>query len=192
MRWTTSLLCLFLSWAAPALAQSAGAEKARHDLGWFGLGGGFGGAFIVEDGVIGWPIVQARVNVTPRIATEVTADFMVGATGLAGVYQLQAHFAADPPERPVTPFFTVGTIGYFETRRVPERRSTLPTGDKVVRPAHRYSELSHPFGFGGGGGVRARLARRVWLESGAQLWFMEGGPVLTFNVSTIVSLGPRR
>lgn len=189
---TPHALCLLLLLAARASAQPAVPAPRTHDLTWIAVGAGGGIGVVLGEGVEAWPAIQVRVNMASRVAAEIVTDVLVSQSGLAGLYELQVHFAARPPDRRLTPFFTVGALGYFETRRIPERRSTLPTGDLVVYPARRLSELSRPFGFIGGGGVRVRMTRRSSFESGAELWLMEGGPVIAFNTGVVVSLGPRR
>ena len=190
MRHTRLALALLVLIAAPAAAQPAPPAASTPDLAWIAAGGGF--AVVMAEGVQTWPAALVRVNLTHHIAAEVGSGFLLQPPGLSGVYQLQMHFAGRAPDRRVRPVFTTGALGYFETRRVSERRSTLATGDVVTYPAHRDSELSAPFALILGGGARVRVARSAWVEPGLQFWLGEDAGAFVFATNLIVALGPRR
>lgn len=192
MRRVLSLVTVGLCLAAPAGAQPLGAASVEDY--WLSVGGG-GGVIVTPGGefVEAAPTVLARVNVSSRLAVELALDFW-RFSSLYGGYHLQAHYAPGPLGRKVTPFVTVGTLGYFESRRVRERRQTFATGDVVIHPAYRRWEVSVPFAdsLGGGAGVRIRLMPRVAIETGGQFIFGGDWSALEFHGTVVVPTGPRK
>lgn len=187
MRHTRLALAWLVLIAAPAAAQP---PAPAPDLAWIAVGGGVG--IGIAEGVATWPAALVRVNLTHHIAAEVGSGFLLQPPGLSGVYQLQVQFAGRAPDQRVRPIFTTGALGYFETRRQPERRLTLATGDVAVYPAHRDSELSAPIAFIVGGGARVRLARSAWVEPGLQFWLSGDGGGFVVSTNLIVAIGPWR
>src|SRR5438105_15116639 len=93
------------------------------------------------------PIVGPRltVNISQQNAVELSIETLTPAAPRAyGLYFLQLKRT---PHRPadwsgITPFYTVGTGGYYNHDRVPEYRQTRPDGSVVIYPAHSIGELS--------------------------------------------------
>lgn len=187
--WLPLLVVILIG--APAHAQLLG-TGASDDVRWLSVGGGVLVAVLPGEGAAIVPSALLRVNITSKLATEVVADFTAGSSGLAGLYQLQAHYTLGSPRQRVAPFLTIGTVGGFVNRRVRERRQPLPTGDVVVRPGYRDARLSAPFGGQAGAGVRVRMTPLVSLEAGGQFVTAEGGGFLGFNVGVVVPVGPHR
>jgi hypothetical protein len=143
----------------------------------------------------GFPSLQARVNLAPRTAVEVGTDFFLPgriSDGLEGMYRLQVRQLLGDGRRQLTPYVTGGIVGDFKYRAYPESGGTLPTGDTIVFPAHKEGWISSPLGIAGGGGVRARLAKHLFAEAGAQLWVFDLDTWVVTHFGLTVPLGPRR
>jgi hypothetical protein len=206
-----------LTLASPAWAQAIGTQD--HETGGptrIEIGAGFAGLHFGGPNTLAG--VQARVNLSSRFAVDVISHFYLGDyiygfdyTGprhgygsphvpdgafypfaVYGFYAVQVHQSVGASRGRLTPFLTYGVAGLFEYRRVNELRITYSTGDATVFPAHDYHRLSMPTGLIGGAGVRARLARRVFLETGAQLIPIYGGPGAVVSVGVMVPIGRGR
>jgi len=191
--WPVTLFVALAS-APPAGAQSLGTPN--QDVAptkWVELGGGLGAGLAPGGGAL-LPSLQARVNLTSRVAIDVVTDFNTGeySRGIEGTYLLQIHQTVGASHPTFTPFVTYGGAGNFEYRHVSGLQYTLSTGDTVVFPAYTYRRFSRPFAVTAGGGVRARLARNVFLETGAQLVAVEGGAGVLVNVGISVPIGRGR
>jgi hypothetical protein len=188
--WVTCAL-VTLALASPARAQTAGTDEhetaplKRIEVG-TGISGLYvgGGDFGGGNGLAG---VQVRVNLSRRFAVETTGNVYLGDfihgfdyTGprggwdqpshvsipLYGIYGVQVHQSFEPRGR-VTPFLMYGGTGWFEYERVGELRIPYGTGDTVVYPASSRRTVVPPVIPTAGGGVRVKLARAVFLETGA-------------------------
>lgn len=189
--WTT--LFATLAVAGSAWAQPTGSPEHRTEgLSRIELGSGVTGLY--AGGWVPFPAIQARVNISRRFAADVVTDFDTAQkNGVAGLYRFQIHQTVGAPHQSVTPFISYGVTGGFEYYHAPERRYTYTTGDTVVFPAYRHHEISRPFAVNGGGGVRVRLARRIFLETGVQVAVAPGGgAALVTNVGAVVPVGRLR
>ena len=110
------------------------------------------------------PIVGPRltVNISQQNAVELSVETLTPTAPRAyGLYFLQFKRT---PRRPsnwsgITPFYTVGTGGYYNHDRVPEYREKRPDGSVVVHPAHSSGELSGLNVASVGGGLERGLSR---------------------------------
>jgi hypothetical protein len=112
------------------------------------------------------PIVGPRltVNISQQNAVELSVETLTpGAPRAYGLYFLQFKRI---PRRPshwssVTPFYTVGTGGYYEHHKVREYRQTRADGSVVIYPAHSTGELSGLLMASTGGGFERGLNRHA-------------------------------
>ena len=110
------------------------------------------------------PIVGPRltVNISQQNAVELSVETLTPAAPRAyGLYFLQFKRT---PRRPsnwsgITPFYTVGTGGYYNHEKVPEYRQTRPDGSVVIYPAHSTGEVSGLNVASVGGGLERGLSR---------------------------------
>jgi len=110
------------------------------------------------------PILGPRltVNISQQNAVELSVETLTPTAPRAyGLYFLQFKRT---PRRPsnwsgVTPFYTVGTGGYYNYRRVHEYRETRLDGSVVIHPAHSTGELSGLNVASVGGGLERGLSR---------------------------------
>jgi hypothetical protein len=182
-----SMLCC----AAGAAAQPAEAPAREPRPALIEVGGGLTTAVWLGSAT-GFPMLQARVNVTRQIAVEAAVVFDVGPSrsGVQGLYALQVRQTFGPAASKVVPFATYGVLGDFEYVHIPELRYSLSTGDTVVRPAGTVRTVSRPFGLVGGGGARVRLAAHAYLELAGQLAVADGWmPLLTAGISMPLGRG---
>jgi hypothetical protein len=158
------------------------------------LGAGLGGLLAPCPGLaISFPSARARVNVAPRFAVDVLTDFVLDREmGIHGFYSLMAHQTIGQPHGQGSSFATYGVLGRFEYFHEPERRFTWRSGDTVVYPAYRHGEVTKPLTVVAGGGYRVRLARRAFVEAGAQALLPLGDTfpiVAAFDVGIMVPVG---
>jgi hypothetical protein len=150
------------------------------------MGGGLKVALIPGEGGGFFPIAQVRVHIGKGVSAELAAHF---GRGLYGFYELRVRSTPPQWSGRVAPFVTVGGIGSFESYRIPERRTTTPTGDVVIYPASRYGRVTRPFALAGGGGATFHLPAGLSIDAGGELWFSgEDGILLSFQTSVIVPL----
>jgi hypothetical protein len=157
-----ALLFLFLS---PTTAGAQALHVPRVEV------GGEGGMIVaISEGVFLRPLVGPRFtfNISQRDAVELAADTMVPYEyGTFGLYFLQYKRTARRPTRRLSdwsglsPFFTLGTGGYYSYRKSPERRLSRSDGSVVVYPASSYGELSRLNIAAVGGGFEQGLNRHV-------------------------------
>jgi hypothetical protein len=131
--------------------------------------GGEGGMIVaVAEGAYFRPLVGPRLtfNISQRDAVELAADTIVPYEyGTYGFYFLQyKRTTRRTARRPsdwsgLSPFFTVGTGGYYYYRKSPEHRLSRPDGSVVVYPASSYGELSRLNALTIGGGFEQGLNR---------------------------------
>jgi hypothetical protein len=189
--WATAFLVLTSLWPASAQVLETSSDES-HRLTRIELGGGFSGGVVPVGRPI--PSVEARLNISPRIAIDVVGDFETSrySQGIEGLYVLQIRQLVGDPHRTLTPFVTYGAVGWFQYQHVSGSQYTLATGDRVVYPASTNARLSMPFAMVGGGGARVGLARHLFLEAGAQV---VAGPFfagLLFNAGVMVPIGRAR
>jgi hypothetical protein len=149
---------LFLS-LSPATAGAQALQVPRIEaggqVGWIGA---IGECLCVA------PIVGPRltVNISQQNAVELSVETLTpGAPRAYGLYFLQFKRT---PRRPsnwsgITPFYTVGTGGYYNHTNVREYRETRLDGSVVVHPAHSTGELSGLNVASVGGGLERGLSR---------------------------------
>jgi len=188
-RSTPFSLILLVALASRAFAQSTEPLTTKGlRLSWIEVGGGLTTPIFPGEGTALTGTVQARVNLFSSLAVELSTH----SPGSAGFYDLHMRLTGKPVGS-ASGFFTMGGLGVFETRHVREFRNTLPTGDVIVYPAHRYSRVTRPFAMTFGGGARFELSDRVTADLGGELW-VGAGTALAFAMRTalMVGIGPRR
>jgi hypothetical protein len=186
-RSTPFSLILLLALASPVLAQDPVPPTTKaFRLSWIEFGGGFTPVIFLGEGMALTGTVQARVNLFSALAVELSTH----SPGSEGFYDIHMRVNGKSAG-PASGFFTMGGLGAFETRRVPEFRNTLPTGDVIVYPAHRYSRITKPWAMTLGGGARVRLHERVAVEVGGEAWWA-GGVAFAMRTALMVGIGPRR
>jgi hypothetical protein len=188
-RSTPFSLILLLALAAPAFAQAPAPPAAKaFRLSWIEVGGGLTAPIFPGEGTALTGTVQARVNFFAALALELSTH----SPGSEGFYDIHMRLTGKRAG-PASGFFTVGGLGVFETRHVAEFRNTLPTGDVVVYPAHRYSRITKPFAMTFGGGARFELSDRVTADVGGEVWVGEGTAfAFAMRTAVMVWIGPRR
>jgi hypothetical protein len=156
---------------APARAQSTtGVVDERVAWAELGLGGALTG---VGGGGALFPSAAVRVNVSRHDAVDLTAAFFAGpyARGLSGFYVLEGRHTFPARTSGAIPFATYGIVGGFTERAVPE-----------------YSYQ----GVVGGGGARARLNSRAYVEASGELCACHWGLGLVARAGIMVPIGPTR
>jgi hypothetical protein len=133
--------------------------------------GGEGGMIVAfAEGAFFRPLVGPRLtfNISQRDAVELAADTVLPSEyGTYGFYFLQYKRTTRRTTRRLSdwsglsPFFTVGTGGYYSYRRSPERRLPRADGAVVVYPASSYGELSRLNIATVGGGFEQGLNRHA-------------------------------
>lgn len=184
-RSTPFSLILLLALASPVFAQGTEPDHMRARL--VELGGGLTMAVFPGEGGGFTPTAQARINVIRSLAVELSTHWWDGS---GGVYDLRLRVA--PGEGGLaSPYFTIGGLGSFQSRYVREIRTTLPTGDVIVYPAHRHGRITRPFATTFGGGTRIHLFSRTSVDAGGEMWLADG---LAFALRTtfMIGIGPRR
>jgi hypothetical protein len=141
------------------------------------------------------PIVGPRltVNISQQNAVELSVETLTpGAPSAYGLYFLQFKRT---PRRPsnwsgITPFYTVGTGGYYTHRSIPEYRSTRQDGSVVIYPRHSTGELSRLSIASVGGGLERGLSRyaAIRLEGSGFAVLADGGGGLAYRVLAGVSV----
>ena len=149
------------------------------------------------------------MNVSRRIAVETIGSIYLGdfihgfdytgprngwdqpspfSSAVYGIYGVQVHQSFEPSGR-ITPFITYGGTGWFDYRRVNERRFSYNTGETMVYPASRVHRVVPPVLPTGGAGVRVKLTRHVFLETGAQAHAQLYGLGVAAHASVMVPTG---
>jgi hypothetical protein len=137
--------------------------------------GGEGGMIVaIAEGAFFRPLVGPRLtfNISQRDAVELAADTVVPYEyGTYGFYFLQYKrttrrtMLRQAGWSGLSPFFTVGTGGYYYYRKNAERRLPRSDGSVVVYPASSYGELSRfniaTFGGGFEQGLNSHASVRV-------------------------------
>jgi hypothetical protein len=149
---------LFLS-LSPATAGAQALQVPRVEV-----GGEVGWIGAIGECLCVLPIVGPRltVNISQQNAVELSVETLTpGAPRAYGLYFLQFKRT---PRRPsnwsgITPFYTVGTGGYYNHANVREYRETRPDGSVVIHPAHSTGELSGLNVASVGGGLERGLSR---------------------------------
>ncbi len=131
--------------ASPARGQEV---RAPH----LEIGGNVAGlvAFGFEDGsaVVGGGGPRVTINVTPRLAIDLSAEVIGGTAspGTTALYQSQLEFPIKrSPDGKRTLSLTVGAAGIAYYRRAPEFRRPRLDGSTVVYPAYRTFQVSAPW-----------------------------------------------
>jgi hypothetical protein len=151
--------------ASPTVAAAQAPHVPRVEI------GGDGGMLVaIAEGAFLRPIVGPRLtfNISQRDAVELAADTLVPYEyGTYGFYFLQYKRTTRRTTRRqsdwtgLSPFFTVGTGGYYSYRKSPERRLPRDDGSVVVYPASSYGELSRLNIATVGGGFERGLSRHA-------------------------------
>jgi hypothetical protein len=159
------------------------------------IGGQLGWIGAIGACLCAFPIVGPRltVNISQQNAVELSVETLTpGAPSAYGLYFLQFKRT---PRRPsnwsgITPFYSVGTGGYYRHDSVPEYRSTRPDGSVVVYPRHSSGELSRFNIASVGGGVERGLSRHasIRLEGSAFAILDNDGGGLAYRVLAGVSV----
>ena len=161
--------------------------------------GGEGGMIVaIAEGAFFRPLVGPRLtfNISQRDAVELAADTVVPYEyGTYGFYFLQyKRTARRTARRPsdwsgLSPFFTVGTGGYYSYRKSPERRLSRADGSVVVYPASSYGELSRLNVLTIGGGFEQGLNRHAAIRvEGSGFMSVQQDGFLAFRMLVGVSI----
>jgi hypothetical protein len=186
--WTPVCVLVCVSMATPVLAQSNTPRDVPLRRSWVEVGGGVTGAIFLGEGVRAFPNVQARVNLLPSASAELATHFLSGVG--SGFYDLRARFGK-ARATPVSPYFTLGGLGFFEIRSRREFQNRLPTGDVVVHPAYTSHRLSAPMALTVGGGTSV-LMGRLSFEVGGEAWVSGDGVALSMRTALVVGVGRKR
>jgi hypothetical protein len=138
------------------------------------VGGHAGWIGAVGECLCALPIVGPRVtiNLSQQNAVEVLVGTLTPASPATyGFYFVQYKHTArrSSGQAAIRPFYTAGTGGYYNHRRIPEGRETRPDGSVVIYPAHSTGEVSRLNIATFGGGIERDLSRyaSLRLEGGA-------------------------
>ncbi|HEY3043482.1 MAG TPA: hypothetical protein VGJ39_05640 [Vicinamibacterales bacterium] len=140
------------------------------------------------------PTVGPRLtlNISQQNAVELSVETLTPTAPRAyGLYFLQFKRT---PRRPsnssgITPFYTVGTGGYYNHERVPEYRQTRPDGSVVIRPALSTGELSRLNIASVGGGLERGLSRYASIRlEGSGFAVLDNEGFLAYRVLAGVSV----
>jgi hypothetical protein len=159
--WLTLVAVAGVLAASPARGQEV---RAPH----FEIGGNVSGlvAFLAENGpaVVGGGGPRVTINVTPRLAIDLSAE-VIGGTGSSGttaLYQSQLEFpikrSADGKR---TISVTAGAAGLAWYRRAPEHRLPRLDGSRVVYPGYRTFRVNAPTTVAIGVARKAVVSRHV-------------------------------
>ena len=179
------LILVLSSTIAGAQALQVPRIEVGGQVGWIGA---IGECFCIL------PIVGPRltVNISQQNAVELSIETLTPAAPRAyGLYFLQFRRT---PSRPstwsgITPFYTVGTGGYYEHGRVPEYRQTRADGSVVIHPAHSTGELSRLNIASVGGGLERGLSRYASIRlEGSAFAVLDNGGFLAYRVLAGVSV----
>ena len=115
------------------------------------------------------PILGPRltVNFSQQNALEITVETLIPDSPAAyGLYFVQYKRATRPPSHwtAIRPFYTIGSGGYYNHSKIPERRETRPDGAVIVYPAHSTGEVSRLNIATVGGGFERGLSRYASLR----------------------------
>ena len=130
------------------------------------VGGQVGWVGAIAECLCALPIVGPRltVNISQQNALEVSAETLVPSNPATyGLYFVQYKRSTRRPSHwtGIRPFYTAGTGGYYNYRKIRERRETRPDGSVVVYPAHSTGALSRFNIATFGGGFERGLARHA-------------------------------
>jgi hypothetical protein len=183
-----SIALLFFS-VSPTRATAQALQVPRVEVGGqVGWIGAIGKCFCVL------PIVGSRltVNISQQTAVELSVETLTPTAPRAyGLYFLQFKRT---PRRPsnwsgITPFYTVGTGGYYEYDKVPEHRQTRADGSIVIHPAHSTGELSRLNIASVGGGLERGLSRYASIRlEGSGFAVLDNDGFLAYRVFAGVSV----
>ena len=178
---------VFLSSPTIAVAQAFQVPRVEvgGQVGWIGA---IGECFCVL------PIVGPRltVNISQQNAVELSVETLTPTAPTAyGLYFLQ--FRRTPRRPPnwsgITPFYTVGTGGYYQHDKVREYRQTRPDGSVVIYPAHSTGELSRLNIAAVGGGLERGLSRYASIRlEGSAFAVLDHDGFLAYRVLAGVSV----
>jgi hypothetical protein len=152
-----------------------------------GVGGGLTSLFFPGEGTEHTGTFETRVNVFRAIA----GGLAIHSHGLEGFYDLHVRVTGKAV-RGVAGFFKIGGVGSYETRYQRERRTTLPTGEVVIYPAHREGKIQRPIAASVGGGAVFGATDRISVDVGGEAWLNPRGLVFTLRMALVVGVGPRR
>jgi len=110
---------------------------------------------------------RLTVNLSQQNALEIAVETLIPERPAAyGLYFVQYKRATRSPSHwtAIRPFYTVGTGGYYNHDRIPERRETRPDGAVIVYPAHSTGEVSRLNIASVGGGIERGLSRYASLR----------------------------
>jgi len=183
-----SLSLLFaLTVATRAWAQTAPSERqGDFRLSWIDVGAGLTSVVFLGEGGAFTGTVQTRVNLFRSLAV----GLAIHSPGAEGFYDVHLRLTSEPLGR-VSGFFTMGGLGAFQTTRVREFRNTLPTGDVIVYPAHRYGRITKPVAATFGGGAQLQVTDRVTVDLGGEAWLGQGLAV-AMRTALVIGVGPGR
>jgi hypothetical protein len=128
------------------------------------VGGHAGWIGAVGECLCALPIVGPRltINLSQQNAVEVHVETLTPASPATyGFYFVQYKHTArrSSGQAAIRPFYTAGTGGYYNHRRIPEGRETRPDGSVVIYPAHSTGEVSRLNIATFGGGIERDLSR---------------------------------
>jgi hypothetical protein len=189
-----SLCAAFLFFLlSPTIAGAQALQVPRVEV------GGEGGMIVaIAEGAFFRPLVGPRLtfNISQRDAVELAADTIVPYEyGTYGFYFLQYKRTARRTTRRLSdwsglsPFFTLGTGGYYYYRKNPERRLSRSDGSVVVYPASSYGELSRLNVLTIGGGFEQGLNRHASIRvEGSGFMSVQQDGFLAFRMLAGVSI----
>jgi hypothetical protein len=135
---------------------------------------------------------RLTVNFSQQNALEVSVETLVPASPAAyGLYFVQYKRATRRLSdwTAIRPFYTIGTGGYYNYDRIPERRETRPDGAVVVYPAHSTGELSGLNIATFGGGIERALGRYASLRlEGSGFVILDNDGFMAYRVLAGVSV----
>jgi hypothetical protein len=183
---------LFIVLVTASSPTTAGAQGFQVPVVEFGGQVGWIGA--IGECFCALPIVGPRltVNISQQNAVELSVETLTPTAPRAyGLYFLQFRRT---PRRPsnwsgMTPFYTVGTGGYYDYDKVPEYRQTRPDGSVVIHPAHSNGELSRLNIASVGGGLERGLSRYASIRlEGSAFVVLDNDGFLAYRVLAGVSV----